>query len=64
MKIVVISAAYWLSVFIVAAIIFMGSNFAGPSGTPTYLLPALSVIAVGAVTYVVVLFQFRPREKH
>lgn len=64
MKIVIVSAAYWSAVLLAAAKIFFASNLAGPSGTPTYFLPAANVIAVGAVVYVVGLIQFRPRKRH
>lgn len=63
MKVILISAAYWLAVFLVAAITFLVSNFAGPAGTLTYLLPTLNVIAVGTMIYVIGLLQFRPRKK-
>ena len=57
-----ITAAYWLIVSALAFITFLASNFAGPSGTPTYFLPTAEVLAIGLVVYVIGLFLFRQRK--
>jgi hypothetical protein len=58
-KVVWISAGFWLAVATVAVAIFFVSNLAGPSGTPTYFLPTLNVLAIGAVIYLIGLILFR-----
>jgi len=49
----------------VAAIAFVfhiASNFAGPAGTPTFTYAAATVVALGAVAYLVGLLTFRRRK--
>ena len=59
-----VSALYWVIVAVLAAIIFLASNFAGPAGTPTFFGPTIDVIAIGTVTYLVGLITFRRRKRH
>ncbi|MES2097936.1 MAG: hypothetical protein V4459_14380 [Pseudomonadota bacterium] len=63
MKTFWVSLAYWLDMAIIAATVFLASNFAGSSGTPIFLRPTLDVIAVGAVTYLVALIIIRRRKR-
>ena len=63
MKPVWISAIFWLAVILAAVAIFLASNLAGPSGTPTYIQPAGTVLAIGAAIYLVGVVLFRRRKR-
>jgi hypothetical protein len=63
-KLVLFSMAFWAIVAAVAFAIFLASNFAGNSGTPTYWLPAANVVVVGTALYVAILILIRRRARH
>ena len=53
MKFILISVAYWSLAGLIAYVVFLGSNFAGPSGTPTYYFATESVLVMAAMTYLI-----------
>lgn len=63
MKVRSTSVLYWIFVILVALALFLASNLAGPSGTPTYIQPAVSVLVIGAVAYAICLLAFRRRKR-
>lgn len=63
MKAVLISVAYWVVIAVVAVAVFLASNLAGPSGTPTYFKPTMNVFVIGAAVYAIGLIFFNRRKR-
>jgi len=47
-----------------AALVFVASNFAGPSGTQIFFRPTINVLAISTIFYLIGLMAFLRREKH